>query len=209
MALAPTFASHALNVNAPIPVHTIEICEYINLDYVCPFSAKIFKTIYECVKPLVETQYVKRVQIIFRHQVQPWHPTSTMVHEAALAVEKIDKTKFWEFSKALFENQVDYFDVNTANLSRNEVYQKLDTLATSVGIGAGETLEILKISDSPVNGAYNTGNQITTDLKLHIKAARLVGIHVSPSVVFNGNLESTISSGWSEDEWKDWFTKNI
>lgn len=37
--------------------------------------------------------------------MQPWHASSTIVHEAAIAVEKIDNKKFFEFSDALFANQ--------------------------------------------------------------------------------------------------------
>jgi protein-disulfide isomerase len=47
------------------------------------------------------------VQVIFRQQVQPWHPTSTLLHEAALAVERVDKSRFWDFSDVLFERQTE------------------------------------------------------------------------------------------------------
>jgi hypothetical protein len=43
--------------------------------------------------------------LIFRQQVQPWHASSTIVHEAAIAVEKVDTRKFFEFSDVLFEHQ--------------------------------------------------------------------------------------------------------
>lgn len=55
--------------------------------------------------PYVEQKYPNQIQFIFRQQVQPWHATSTAVHEAALAVEKINPAKFFEFSDALFDRQ--------------------------------------------------------------------------------------------------------
>ena len=56
----------------------------------------------------------------YRQQIQPWHPSSTLVHEAGVAVLQTQPDKFWEFSKALFDKQGDYFDVNVVNEPRNK-----------------------------------------------------------------------------------------
>jgi hypothetical protein len=69
--------------------------------------------------------------------------------------------------------------------------------------------DLLMIPDSEVDGEANVGNGVTSDMKLIVKAARLVGIHVSPTVVFNGNVESSISSGWSKEQWVEWLQKSI
>lgn len=70
--------------------------------------------------------------------------------------------------------------------------------------------DLLAISDKPgEDGALNSGNQVTNDLKVMIKMARLVGIHVSPTVVFDGVVANDISSSWSKEQWADWLTKNI
>lgn len=61
--------------------------------------------------------------MIFRHQIQPWHPSSTLVHEAALAVGLIAPEGFWDYSKALFDCQETYFDV-----CENRKFRKLLTL---------------------------------------------------------------------------------
>jgi hypothetical protein len=74
----------------------------VYLDYVCPFSQKMFNTLYSSVLPLVKQKYASKVQILFRQQIQPWHPSSTLVHEAGVAVLKLDSAKFWEFSKVNF-----------------------------------------------------------------------------------------------------------
>jgi hypothetical protein len=96
MALAPKFAGQKFSAaNAPT-LHTLELY----LDYVCPFSAKMFKTVYTSVLPLIREKYPSKVQILFRQQIQPWHPSSTLVHEAGVAVLKLQPAKFWEFSKA-------------------------------------------------------------------------------------------------------------
>lgn len=43
------------------------------------------------VKPLLDEggQYAGKVKLIFRNQVQPWHASSTLTHEAGLAVSLI------------------------------------------------------------------------------------------------------------------------
>jgi hypothetical protein len=95
MALAPKFAGQKFSAASVPTLHTVELY----LDYVCPFSAKMFNTIYTSVLPLIRQKYPSKVQIIFRQQIQPWHPSSTLVHEAGVAVLKLQPAKFWDFSK--------------------------------------------------------------------------------------------------------------
>jgi len=45
----------------------------------------MFNTVYTSVIPLIKQKYSSKVQIIFRQQIQPWHPSSTLVHEAGVA----------------------------------------------------------------------------------------------------------------------------
>lgn len=61
------------------------------MDYVCPFSAKIALAIDSVLKPLFAPggKYDGKVKVIFRNQVQPWHASSTFVHEAGLAVSPV------------------------------------------------------------------------------------------------------------------------
>jgi hypothetical protein len=83
--------------------------------------------VYHDVVPLLKNKYADKVNVVFRHQVQPWHPSSTLgisyhtpnlhsirelgegeklineggtyiAHEAALAVERVSPGLFWEFS---------------------------------------------------------------------------------------------------------------
>ncbi|KAF3764372.1 hypothetical protein M406DRAFT_322579, partial [Cryphonectria parasitica EP155] len=199
MALPPKFKGHRLlffsddpSVPAPTetaalePLHTIEIF----LDYVCPFSAKAFKTIVTSVAPRIraDPRLAGKVQVLLRQQIQPWHPSSTLVHEAALAVERLAPDKFWEFSAALFDDQEAYFDVNVVNETRNNTYRRLAKLgAKSVGVNEEELYSLLAIPEKAAEGgSLNIGNQVTNDLKIVIKTARLVGVHVSPTVIFDG-----------------------
>lgn len=95
MALAPKFAGQKFTASNAPTLHTLELY----LDYVCPFSLKLFNTVYTSVFPLIRQKYASKVQILFRQQIQPWHPSSTLVHEAGVAVLKLQPNKFWEFSK--------------------------------------------------------------------------------------------------------------
>jgi hypothetical protein len=95
MALAPKFAGQRFSAASTPALHTLELY----LDYVCPFSAKMFNTVHTSVFPLIQQKYSSKVQVIFRQQIQPWHPSSTLVHEAGAAVLRLQPTKFWDFSK--------------------------------------------------------------------------------------------------------------
>ncbi|KAK1595762.1 uncharacterized protein LY79DRAFT_545951 [Colletotrichum navitas] len=221
MAVPPKFAAHKLTFAPPKPLtdgvpsqpHTIELY----LDYVCPFSAKQFKTFYHEVIPAIRANpaWASNVQVIFRQQVQSWHPSSTLVHESAIAVIKVAPHKFWEYSDALFKVQEDYFDANVVNELRNDTYRRLAKLAASVGIDGDKVLQLLLVSDKPRSdsalsvGALNAGNGVTADFKVLIKLARLTGVHVSPTVLFDGYPSNEISSGWTPDQWKEWLQKNI
>lgn len=199
MAVAPKFAYAILKSPAPV-VHTIELY----LDYTCPFSKKLFNQFYQNVLPVIQDKYPGKVQCVFRHQVQPWHPSSTLVHEAALAVGLVVPGKFWEYSQTLFDKQADFFDAAVVYETRNQTYKRLANLASTF---APEDDIYSKLEITGTSG--NDGNKVTNDLKLHIKEARLRSIHVSPTVLFNGNVENSISSGWSVDQWKEWLEKNV
>ena len=208
MALPPKFAGQLLSSPATSAPHTLELY----LDYVCPFSAKLFKTFYDSVRPLIEKKYTKPgVRVIFRQQIQPWHPSSTLVHEAGVAVLRVAPNKFWDFSAKLFEKQKEYFDANVVNEGRNETYKRLAKLAGSIdGVEESKILDLLVISDKPdKDGGLNSGNKVTDDVKFMVKANRLTGVHVTPSVLFNGVMENGISSSFSAEDWEKWLEKNV
>ncbi|CAG8743246.1 22447_t:CDS:2 [Dentiscutata erythropus] len=204
MALAPQFAGHRWGVcTAP---HVLEIY----LDYVCPFSAKIFLRLRNDVFPFIEKEYPEKIQFLFRQQVQPWHPSSSVVHEAALAVERIDKTKFLDFSAKLFEVQREYFDESVQTLTRAQVNNSLAKYVNLLGIQSDQFTSLINIpATSNFSEARNSGNNVTNDLKWHIKLGRQNGIHVSPTVLFDGIIDDSVSSGWTFEQWKEWLAKKV
>lgn len=134
--------------------------------------------------PLRDTllkKYGQQVVTIFRQQIQPWHPSSTLTHEAGYAVLKLSPDKFYEFSEKLFERQTEFFDVNVVNETRNATYRRLAKIAAEVGVDEAKVYGLLEISDKPgEDGSLNSGNGVTDAVKLQVKANRLVGVHVTP-----------------------------
>lgn len=130
----------------------------------------MFDTVYDSVFPLVKSKYADKVQIIFRQQIQPWHPSSTLTHEAGAAVLQTDPQKFWAFSKALFDKQTSFFDTNIVHEPRNKSYERLAQIAGHVGLDDKKVYSLLEISDKPdKDGSTNTGNGVTNDIKLMVK----------------------------------------
>ncbi|KAF2001159.1 hypothetical protein P154DRAFT_172623 [Amniculicola lignicola CBS 123094] len=165
MALPPKFAGQKLFASTSQPaVHTLELY----LDYVCPFSAKLFHTIHNTsLRTTLAEKYGPTLTILFRQQIQPWHPSSTLVHEAAVAVLKLAPTKFYEFSAALFAQQKDFFDVNVVHETRNQTYKRLAAIAAEVGVDGDAVYGLLEIADKPAaDGSLNTGNGVTNEVKV-------------------------------------------
>ncbi|EUC36663.1 hypothetical protein COCCADRAFT_87536 [Bipolaris zeicola 26-R-13] len=209
MALAPKFAGQKLASSSiqPKAVHTLELY----LDYVCPFSAKMYKTLFTTpLRTTLLSTYSTSLVTIFRQQIQPWHPSSTLVHEAAYAVQRVDSSKFYDFSEKLFEQQKDFFDVSLVNETRNQTYRRLAKIAVSVGVDEGKVYGLLEISDKPgEDGSLNSGNGVTDDVKVQVKANRMTGVHVTPTVVFDGVVRNEISSSWTVEQWEEWLAKNV
>ena len=146
----------------------------------------MWKTLSTSIFPTLQQKYPSKVRFILRQQIQPWHPSSTLVHEAGAAVIKVAPNKFVEFSTTLFDQQKDYFDVNVVKEERNQTYKRLSELAGSVGIDSGKIYSLLEVSAKPgEDGSLNIGNGVTDDIKQMVKANRLTGVHVTPTVLFN------------------------
>ena len=174
------------------------------LDYACPFSAKFYKTFTEQVLP----HYGDAVKFVVYHQVQPWHPQSTLLHEAAIAVTMVGgEDAFWKFSTALYASQTDFFDANVYDKSRTQIYRELAALArASADVSEADVMS--KLERVAEEGSLNTGNATTQTLKFHVKLGRQTGIHVSPTTTLNGMVCDT-SSGWTLDQWKEFLDPHV
>ncbi|KAK9380653.1 thioredoxin-like protein [Kockiozyma suomiensis] len=204
MSIQPRFLSHKLASTSNLAAaasstpHTIEIY----LDYVCRFSRIMFTNLYHNVLPAIADKFPDQAFVfVFRQHVQPWHPSSPLVHEAAIAVERLDPSKFWAFSDALFAVSPQFYDEAVYDESRPQTYERLaDLAAKSVDIDKQAMLELLAVKPA-VGEPTNAGNEISNDLKLFIRQARQTSIHVSPTVVVDGIVDNSFSSGWTVEQW--------
>lgn len=138
-------------------------------------------------RPTAVPKYQSKLQVIFRQQIQPWHPSSTLTHEAGAAVLKIAPEKFWDFSAALFKGQAEFFDANTARETRNQTYQRLAKVAGQVGINESQVFELLKVNENTADqGKLHDGNQVTNDIKQMVKVrAKVKGCSIWESQANN------------------------
>lgn len=95
--------------------------------------------------------------------------------------------------------------MNVVNETRNQTYTRLAKLAaSSISVSESEIFDLLKISDKPAeDGSLNVGNGVTNDVKVLVKMNRMQGVHVTPTVVFNGVVENSVSSGWTGEQWEE------
>ncbi|TRM67839.1 hypothetical protein BD626DRAFT_479990 [Schizophyllum amplum] len=204
MALQPSLRPLIVAGQATAP-HTIDMF----LDFVCPFCAKTAITIDNVLRPMLGQggKYDGRVKAIFRLHPQPWHASSTLTHEAALAVLKAYPEKFWPFATSLFKHQTEYFDVPTSTMTPIEVRAKLADLAAEVvgGEGVADKIKDLLAHKTSANG----GNAVTDDMRYNLKFSRQNSIHVSPTVLWDGIIEPSHSSSWGEKEWSEFLEKKV
>ncbi|KZT42925.1 hypothetical protein SISSUDRAFT_1014938 [Sistotremastrum suecicum HHB10207 ss-3] len=203
MALQPSLRS--LIIAGPIDApHTLDFF----VDYICPYSAKLAKAIETSVKPLIapKGKYGGKVKVIFRNQVQPWHGSSTFVHEAGLAVARVSPENFWPFSLKLFEVQQEYFDIPASKLTAVQIREKLAKLSAIVLTEeqAAKVNDLLLLKSTP-----NGGTAVTEELKYTIKYSRQNGIHVSPTVLWDGLVAGDVSSSWGTEEWEKFFEQKV
>ncbi|KAK4922072.1 hypothetical protein LTR66_016625, partial [Elasticomyces elasticus] len=91
---------------------------------------------------------------------------------------------------------------------RNGTYRRLARLiAETTGAGEEEAYKLMEIKTG--GEVKNAGNELQDDIKYFVKEHRLRGIHVTPTVVFDGIVEPSISSSWSKEKWEEWLEKNI
>jgi hypothetical protein len=170
------------------------------LDLICPFSARLWSTV--VVENDFPNKYKSRVEFIFRHQIQPWHATSALVHTVIMAVAREQPSRLIDAITGLFKRQRELFDEHVEDKSQVEIFDKiLSILNDETKIQLDRDLFRTKRTES------NAGNALTTDLKYHTKYARKHGIHVSPTVLVDGLEEADISSQWTGDQWKTYLDK--
>ncbi|KAG8768804.1 hypothetical protein FRC16_006905 [Serendipita sp. 398] len=96
------------------------------------------------------------------------HSSSTLVHEAGLAVSKVAPNAFWQYSLALFKAQDQFYDVPASTMTPSQIREKLADLGKTSGTLSDQEVEAVKqaLVLNTKDGARNGGVSVTDDLKL-------------------------------------------
>lgn len=167
-------------------------------DPCCPFSKKIFLKLLE-VHRWAESHHPGKFCVRVFLYPQPWHPQSTMLVEAAVAVQRIDEKQVVPFLVHLFDVVTNFYDASTYSKSRIEIYQELSEIAKEF-VSAEDFIRQLEFQ--VVEGQKNSGNLCTQDIKWLVKYGRACGVHVTPTCFLNNIEAGHISSGWELSEWQ-------
>lgn len=195
------------------PPHVVNLY----LDYNCVFSAKLYKKFHEDVIPSLNAKHPDKFQFVFVNVIQPWHPPSSLIHEFAFQFAKLlrenniaDSNKlFWQFSKVIFDNKENVWDSNTADLTRNQSYDKFyDFISAKLTLpfSKEQLLQGLQIKSQP---PANNGNEATNDIKYFTKYLRGVGVHVTPTVSVDGIVVPTVESSTEIDKLVEIFESHL
>lgn len=208
MAIPPKYAaSHILELGSGDETVVVDL--YV--DFNCPFSKVIWDKIENpganALFDRVGEVKGRKLRFVFRNVPQPWHPQSTLLHEASLAVGQLEPSKFWAFVKVLFDHQPEFFDTECANETRDQIYKRIAKLASSVGVDESKFLALLTVGKSKDGKPSNTGNSVTNDLKPFVRFHRQNGVHMTPTVAINGIVDPSFESSTPIDTWIEKLSK--
>jgi hypothetical protein len=202
-----------------------ERCCEVFVDFACPYSRKMFMTL----KPLAQSSgYDEKICFVFHNVIQPWHHQSLWLHETSYAVKMVRPACLLPFWQTLFEQSPDWYDKHVYTLSRPVFYDKMAALAAKVickeeGLDAdGDVFEVFKkellqwlIPPMQAGGNYpesaeklgsspnDDENALFPFTLQTVKFHRKRGVHVTPTVFFNGIEQAQVSSAWDETQWKE------
>ncbi|UZJ51431.1 hypothetical protein CBS101457_000751 [Exobasidium rhododendri] len=239
MALPPSL--RALGIGEFDAPHSLEMY----LDFLCPFSNKQLHGVHEHLLPMIfdkESPFYGKVRIILRPYPQPWHSTSGLLAEQAIAIARLAEPSgknaaqeslvlkdpklnaFWVYSLEIMKRQDQYFDGPARLKNPDQIRSDFVNLAISTlgeepkkhagkpllrpherGLPLGQAVKNLVRVEAEGNG----GSAVIGDLKYCIKVGRQNSIHVTPTVVWNGLVESSVSSSFGKKEWSDFLEKNV
>lgn len=166
------------------------------LDFTCPFSQRVFRRLRDEVAP----HYGAQLDIVVMPFAQPWHPSSSMVHESFHAACMAQPEQSEAILSATIEFALDKFnDVDSMDKSRRQVHEECADEYAALGVSKSSFLDNLAL---PVGENKNPGVPATRLMKFYTKSGRQCGMHVTPTCRVNGVTVDT-SSGWTLEEWRD------
>jgi len=211
------------------------VCE-VFVDFACPYSRKMFEVLSELVK--TDKKYTKRMAFMFHNVVQPWHHQSLWLHESSFAVKLLYPDVEYAYWTALFKDAPNWYDKEIYDLTRSEFYDKIASFAANIIVAEtsnktsdnnnnkdyavikSRILQYLipplqKGGDFPSGGLLlgasptDDENALFPMSKQVVKFQRNRGVHVTPTVFFNGIEQTQISSKWGPQEWSQFLNEAL
>lgn len=174
------------------------------LDLICPFSTKMFRTVYH----EVLARFHDHVSFVLHQVPQPWHPQGSYLHEAALCVRELCPSKYAAFMISIMDafdaKEAKFSDADTWDKSRAQVYAEI--LALAAHTLSGPEVAQLEAMLQPKVPAEHQGNQAMQLMKWVVKGHRSRAVHMTPTVYLNGVEAGIVSSGWTGEQWAQWLT---
>ena len=193
------------------------ICECF-VDFCCPYSRKMFKVLWP-----MTSDFGSKMQFVFHNVIQPWHHQSLWLHESVFAVKFLYPEAESCYWMALSAESPKYYDAEIYSLTRAEFYDKIAGFGADVIVGDRSDLKrndvkkrILQYLIPPTQRGGNFPEEASVTFgsrpdddenalfpmtRQVVKFQRKRGVHVTPTVFFNGIEQMQISSSWSKDEW--------
>ena len=159
------------------------------LEPTCPFSVKAFGKLDE----LLAQAGAERITVRLRLQSQPWHMYSGVIVRCILAASTLPTGK--EAAKAVLAAVAAHRE--EFEFTKHCAGPNMDATPNDI-IGRIENYSGLKLAD-----AFAIPN-LDREIKWHAKYARQNGIHVSPTFMIDGLVQSDMSSG---DKVSDWVSR--
>eukprot|EP00967_Tisochrysis_lutea_P096877 scaffold142045_cov34-Tisochrysis_lutea.AAC.1 len=172
------------------------------LDFICPFSTKMYRTVYH----QVLEKFGPSVNFVLHQVPQPWHAQGSYVHEAVICVREVAPSKYAAFVMSIadaFDNKGMFTDSDTWNKTRAQVYADLIALAAQT-LSESEVKKVESMLQP--KGDSHAGNQAMQQMKWITKGHRSRAVHITPTVYVNGVEASIVSSGWSGEQWEKFLT---
>jgi hypothetical protein len=201
------------------------VCE-IFVDFTCPYSRKMMQTLF----PLMVADLTDKMAFVFHNVLQPWHHQSLWLHESSFAVKLLYPNHELAYWEALFADAPNWYDKEIYGLTRAEFYAKIAAFAAGVVVAKEEggdlketEQKILQYLIPPMQsggnfpdeakklgaGPKDDENAVFPLTRQIVKFQRKRGVHVTPTVFFNGIEQSSISSSWTAKEWKKFLNEAL
>jgi hypothetical protein len=119
---------------------------------------------------------------------------SGLLAESVIIVDSLDPSASKKMFESLMDAQPQFYDVETYDKSRKQIYEELSCIAEKCGVSREKFLQQAALDTS--GGQLNSGNSATRILKFYVRQHRQLAVHATPTMRVNG-IVLDCSSGWT------------